>query len=103
MQSPTNIEIAMREALLKRQWLFLEQYAIDRMVVDFALPLFWLVVECDGAYWHNLPRAQERDARKDIALTKLGWHVLRFTDAEIKQDMDICIDTITKAISGIQV
>ena len=58
---------------------FKRQAVIGRFIVDFVAPAARLVVEVDGAY-HALRRTS--DARRDRALRRLGYHVLRL-DADL--------------------
>lgn len=46
--------------------------------VDFAWPFARLVVETDGNAFHNSPSDRARDERRDRALERGGWTVLRF-------------------------
>lgn len=97
--SPTSIELAMRRALLSQGWIFLEQCPLlSRYVVDFCLPLFRIVIECDGDYWHSRIEIREHDAHRDHLLVRAGWMVLRFSGSEIREDIEACIRTIQAAI-----
>ena len=58
---------------------FKRQVPIDRYIADFLAPAVKLVVEVDGA-GHSLRRTA--DARRDRALQRLGYRVLRI-DAEL--------------------
>lgn len=51
--------------------------------VDFCFEDARLVVEVDGARWHQEP---QRDRSRDNALAALGWRVLRFTWREVVHD-----------------
>lgn len=57
---------------------FYMQYPVSRYIADFADPLRKIVIEADGARWHN-PR---RDAVRDSAMASDGWTVYRITGAE---------------------
>jgi very-short-patch-repair endonuclease len=46
--------------------------------VDFAWPTSKLVVETDGGAFHDSPTDRARDERRDRALERGGWTVLRF-------------------------
>src|SRR5208337_2256081 len=39
-----------------------------RHQVDFYIPLYDIVIECDGDYWHSLPRAKKLDPLIDSSL-----------------------------------
>jgi hypothetical protein len=47
--------------------------------VDFHWPAHRLVVETDGARFHDHPRAFETDRRRDQRLAAAGWRVMRIT------------------------
>jgi very-short-patch-repair endonuclease len=49
-----------------------------------------LVVECDGAAFHNGPEAVARDKRRDRYCATQGMAVMRFSGAEIKRDPRGC-------------
>jgi hypothetical protein len=54
--------------------------------VDLADPIRRLAIEIDGAT-HRTVLGRERDARKTMVLTALGWSVLRFSNAEVLNDL----------------
>ncbi len=56
---------------------FRRQLVIGRYIADFAAPSVRLVVEVDGGY-HATRGAQ--DARRDRALARAGWRVLRLEE-----------------------
>lgn len=53
-----------------------------------------LVVECDGATFHNNPNAIAHDKRRDRYFVLQGITVMRFTGAEIKRDPRGCASEI---------
>lgn len=62
-------------------------YRIDIMVESDGRKL---VVECDGATFHNSTEAVERDKRRDRFCVTQGLFVMRFTGAEINRDVRGC-------------
>lgn len=64
--------------------------------VDFAFRAQGLVVEVDGARWHQDPA---RDQARDNALAALGWRVLRFTWAEVVHDQARVLEEIAAAVA----
>lgn len=52
--------------------------------VDFAYPSSRLAIEVDGAQFHTLSEAQERDRRRQDEIEALGWRVLRFTARDLR-------------------
>jgi very-short-patch-repair endonuclease len=63
---------------------YVRQHIISKMCVDFYLPEFHAVVEVDGRYWHSLPGRPEQDARRDYVLRKMGYSVIRISEAQAK-------------------
>lgn len=59
--------------------------------VDFLLPDTKTVLECDGAYWHALPKVVERDRRKDTWLAAHGYKVIRLKEAAIRANPAQCV------------
>ena len=62
----------------------------NRCNVDFYIPMFNLVIECDGCFWHGCPihypqntRAYESTISKTIKLKEGGYIVSRFWEHEI--------------------
>lgn len=57
-------------------------------------------LETDGDYWHiNTERAPE-DNRRNNALATQGWQVMRFTTAQIREEMETyCVPRIAEAVN----
>ncbi len=57
-------------------------------------------LETDGDYWHiNVERAPE-DNRRNNALAAHGWKVMRFTTAQIREEMETyCVPRIAEAVN----
>jgi very-short-patch-repair endonuclease len=58
------------------------QYPVGCYIADFADPVRKIVIEADGARWHD----QQRDAIRDAAMAKSGWSVYRITGSECYRD-----------------
>jgi hypothetical protein len=58
--------------------------------IDGEVDLLWteqaVVVEIDSAAYHSSRRAFERDRRKTVELTALGYRVLRITDRQLTRE-----------------
>lgn len=98
---PTSIERRMKIALDAHGIAHEQQYVIysrttglKRYVCDFAIPEAMLIIECDGNYWHARPKAIASDKRKNKYLHDRGYALLRFTETEINQDVDRCVQVI---------
>lgn len=82
---PTRIEEAVRDALTAAGVEFVFQYPVGPYVADFFIPEKHLILEVDGHYWHSLPGAKERDARRDADLVTLGYRVVHIPERRIKR------------------
>jgi len=50
-------------------------------------------IEVDGQS-HNSAKAKERDSKKDRKLEELGWHILRFRNEEVLENLNDTLLTI---------
>ena len=80
--------------LLFNNILYVKQYKYDLGIADFWLPETNTIVECDGIYWHSKPVVKERDLRKNTFLTNAGYKLFRFTDKEILENINKCVDEL---------
>ncbi len=96
----TKIELKI-EAELKRVNLnYQKQVAICKVgVVDFFLPDYDVIIECDGDYWHNRDDHKQRDATKDLVWMFNNYKVFRFWEHEINESPKNCIKAIVKYIN----
>lgn len=62
------------------------QYPVAGFVADFYVPSRNLILECDGEYWHALPKMRARDERHDAKLVALGYRVARLSGKTITRD-----------------
>ncbi len=62
--------------------------------VDFYLPEFRVVIECDGDYWHNRLDTKKEDKEKNELFKKNRYKVYRFWEHEINKSAENCINTI---------
>ncbi len=67
---------------------------IGHLTVDIYIPELNLVVECDGDYWHNLPKQKHTDIRRDYWLRSQGYRVVRIWESEIKQSALMMIKNV---------
>lgn len=78
---------------------FEQQRQIDRVGrVDFLVGAK-LVVEVDGARFHNNPHAFEEDRRRDAVLSSLGYRVLRFSYLQVERRWEEVSAAIHAALS----
>jgi len=67
-------------------------------LVDIAFPELRIAIEVDGSS-HRALKVQERDARKEAFLRGSGWAVLRFTNKEVLENLDGCVQKVMSTIS----
>jgi len=82
-QGSSLLELKMEKALTLAKIEFDREVKFKRFHVDFLIQKYKTAVECDGEYWHLIPKILERDKRKDILLQSLGYKVIRFTGSEL--------------------
>ena len=96
----TYIENTMQNELIKRGIDYKNQVTIlGKYQVDFLIHT--LIVECDGAYWHNYPYGLEKDHRRDDELKERGFTILRFWGKDIKNNISKCVDKIKETLTCI--
>ncbi len=81
----TSIERSVRRVLDDLGITYIPQFKIGRYHADFLVAGF-LVLECDGIYWHSRPEQVILDQRRDQRITEQGYLVHRILDHEIIQD-----------------
>lgn len=57
-----------------------------------------IAVECDNRKAHASKTQRQKDRQKDSALCRLGWRVIRLTEADIVERLDGCISQIQTSI-----
>ncbi|HEV2078599.1 MAG TPA: DUF559 domain-containing protein [Allosphingosinicella sp.] len=75
---------------------FRRQTVIGRCIVDFFCPSIGLVVEVDGDT-HDAAADEKRDA----SLRAKGFHILRFTNAEVGGNIDGVLQTILSTTAAL--
>lgn len=85
---------------------------------DIAITKYRIAVFVDGEFWHGynwetkkkrikanrdywikkIERNMERDQETNTKLEKSGWVVLRFWEAEVKKDLEGCVQVVEQAI-----
>ncbi len=64
---------------------FLRQRPLGNYIVDFFCHALHMAIEVDGAASHD--SKIERDEKRQGALEKMGMRIVRFTDAEVRQNL----------------
>lgn len=84
----------MANELDRRGIVYTREYSVSRYSIDFALVNIKIAVECDGRGWHYTPRQRAHDRRRDAFLAGLGWHVFRYGQNAIEQNVSLCVDNL---------
>ena len=72
---------------------FRKQQGIARYVVDFYCPQCKLAIEIDGAT-HSTPQEKRRDMVRQEFIEREGVHFLRFTNADVYENLEWVLETI---------
>jgi very-short-patch-repair endonuclease len=79
---------------------FRRQYRIGRYVADFAAPAVRVVVEVDGT-WHA--RRCAADARRDRALARAGWRVVRLPAELVERELAVAVERVREVLAALGV
>lgn len=99
----TGIELKIEAELIRRGVNYQKQVPLCKIArVDFYLPEYRIVIQCDGCYYHCCPihypnfykDKKERDVKQDAVLTFNGFNVYRFWEHEINESVENCINKI---------
>jgi hypothetical protein len=71
-------------------------------LIDIAYPEMKIAVEVDGNS-HKALKVRERDARKEAFLAGLGWTILRFTNKEVLENLEGCVQKVLSTISKLNI
>lgn len=86
-RTETDIEIRMKEVLIKNKFQFEEQVVFPKIcIADFFLPKHNLAIFCDGEYWHHYPDGKPRDEEQVEELNKIGVKAIRLWGKQITDD-----------------
>ncbi|SDE53414.1 Very-short-patch-repair endonuclease [Mucilaginibacter pineti] len=77
--------------------IFDRQCCIDNYIVDFYCKNLMLVIEIDGMS-HNYEEAFNKDELREKKLESFGIRIIRFSEAEIKNDIINVLRTIESTI-----
>ncbi len=101
-RSPTLTERALWSELRKLRangYHFRRQVPIQGFIVDFACLRQRLIVEVDGTQ-HRTPQGVRADTKRDQHLHWKGYDVLRFTNAEVKDNLPGVIASILLSLGA---
>jgi len=75
---------------------FIRQFPIDHFIVDFFCKELMLAIEIDGTSHDN---KLEYDIFRESIIKDLGVFILRFTNEEVLNDIDLVVDEIKDVIN----
>ena len=78
---------------------FNRQKPLDRYIVDFYCKPLNLVIEIDGSY-HFESEQKIKDDQRQKVLQEMGLNFLRFSEQEIRKDIDVVLKAIENYIIG---
>ena len=99
--NPTDAENILWNALSEQKlgYKIRRQHIVSQYILDFAYLDCRLAIELDGEY-HTDADQQHDDAVRTKNLEALGWHVLRFTNEQILNNLDEVLAKIKSAIES---
>jgi very-short-patch-repair endonuclease len=81
----TDIELILKEWLIKNNIKFIEQ----KPIYNVTIPDFFIepniCLYADGDYWHNLEDTKKRDKKINVYLKSNGYKIIRLKGSEIHQ------------------
>ena len=100
-KNATDAEDIMWQALRNRKLgeKFARQKPMGLSIPDFVCVNRRLIVEIDGRY-HEQPEMLLSDAARDSKFAEAGYQTLRFTNEEVKEDIEGVLETIETAIQN---
>lgn len=93
------LELKNLEVFAERQEFFeinKREYALDFSVycIDGKID-----IETDGDYWHSHPEKRAEDSIRYNDLNSTGWHILRFTSKQVREQMtEYCVPKVKDTI-----
>jgi hypothetical protein len=69
--------------------------------LDLGYPDLKIGIEVDGAS-HSALERQEQDRKKEQFLASLGWTVLRFSNEDVTERLEECVQTVLSIISTLK-
>ncbi len=96
------VELKRLEVYAERQEFFeihKREYALDFSIycLDGKID-----IETDGDYWHSHPEKRAEDSIRYNDLTSVGWHILRFTSQQVREQMaEYCVPKVKDTIDNL--
>lgn len=93
---PTSIELKVKEQLDYYGIRYIQQKHINdgerNYYLDFYIPSFKLVIECNGDYWNNKQDRKERDRRLETYVKSTGRNIVFIWEHEINDEWFCILD-----------
>jgi ATP-dependent DNA helicase RecQ len=98
--APTPAEHVLWQRLRRRELgtRFRRQHTIGRFIVDFVCLTARVVIEVDGPI-HDEPDARSRDAGRADYLEAAGFKTMRFTNAQVLEELDSVVAEIQRHVT----
>jgi len=82
---------------------FRRQFSVENFILDFYSPEIKLGIEIDGDSHFMSNESLLKDKSRDkILLERYGIKILRFTNTEVKENIDGCLEELLKEIEDIK-
>jgi very-short-patch-repair endonuclease len=78
---------------------FNRQFPLENYIVDFICRTLKIIIEVDG-YSHNFKH--EQDEIRDKKLSELGFKVLRFSEQQVRHDIDSVAEVIQQWVEKLE-
>ena len=79
---------------------FRRQHIIDQFIADFVCLEKQVVIEIDGGY-HSLPEVEVSDKQRTEILESLGYKVIRFTNEQVLNEIDLVLNEINRVLNSL--
>lgn len=99
-RAQSGLETLLRIAAEDAGWNVEIQVVISRVGRVDVLIDGWLVIELDGARWHDDDVSRDEDSRRDAELTLLGYRYHRFRSRQVLEEMPLCIAVIRTILAS---
>jgi very-short-patch-repair endonuclease len=76
---------------------FRRQHSIDRYIADFVCLSHKLIIELDGG-GHLEPDQADYDRGRSALLVELGYRILRFSNEQVLNQIEVTLATITASL-----
>ena len=99
-RAESGLETLLRLAALAEGWSVKVQVSIRGVGrVDLVID-GWLVVETDGAEWHDDEASQDEDRRREAQLVLRGYRWHRFRYNQVLEQMPLCLEVIRTILAS---